>query len=86
MILNVKKIHAIKFQWFVTVPLDNTKSTMCHYEKFWMNFFCYSNIDRDHPLWTFILNDLKLWHVAQSKFATLYINYILKKMIIYLPM
>jgi hypothetical protein len=33
MILNVEKIHAIKFQQLVMVPLDNTKSTMWDHEK-----------------------------------------------------
>jgi len=56
------------------------KSTIWHYEIFWVfNFFYYSNIDLGHPLWTFILNGFRLWHMVQSKFSTWHINYILEK-------
>jgi hypothetical protein len=50
MILNVEKIHAIKFQQLVMVPLGNTKA---HYVALYGNLnesFYYSNIDLGHPL------------------------------------
>jgi hypothetical protein len=62
------------------VPLGDTKIQQVALWRFLVeNSFCYSKIDLDHPLWTFMLDGPKLWHVAQSKFATWHINYILGK-------
>jgi hypothetical protein len=43
------------------------------------DFLNYSNIDIGCPLWTFILNGPRIWHVVQSKSITWHINYILTK-------
>ncbi len=37
--------------------------------------------DIHRPLWSFVLNDLGLWHVTQSKVATWHINWILETII-----
>ncbi len=67
MILNVEKSMPSNsndlWWWHLTIP----KSTMWHYEEFWWKFFYYSNIDLGHPLWTFILDGHKIWHVVQLK-------------------
>ncbi len=73
MILNVDKIHAIKFQWLVMVPLGDTKM---HHVALWI--FLGETLVLA-PLWTFILDGLKLWHMAQSNSTAWHINYILKK-------
>jgi hypothetical protein len=79
MILNVNKIHAIKFQWLVMVPLGDTKM---HHVTLWNflgeNSFIIQTLVLA-PLWTFILDGLKLWHMVQSKSITWHINYILEK-------
>jgi hypothetical protein len=79
MILNVDKIHAIKFQWVVMVPLGDTKM---HHVALWKNLGENSFIIQTlvlAPLWTLILDCLKLWHVVQSKSTIRHINYILEK-------
>jgi hypothetical protein len=79
MILNVEKIHAIKLQWLVMVPLCDTKMHHVTLRKFLgeNSFIIHTLIFA--LLWTFILDGPKLWHVAQSKSNMWHINYILKK-------
>jgi len=44
----------------------------------WHYGFFFWNIDIHHPLWLFILYDLKLWHVAQFFLKMWNINWILE--------
>jgi hypothetical protein len=60
--------------------IHSSKCNMWHYEIFLMGFFW--DIGIHHPLWLFILNGLKLWHVAWSKVITWHINWIWKQIYI----
>jgi hypothetical protein len=76
MILYVEKIHAIKFQQLMMVPFGNTKM---HHNAIWeilgeIIFFILG-----HLLWTFILDNPRLWHVVQSNSTTWHNNFILGK-------
>ncbi len=42
--------------------IHSSKFNTWHYEDFWVTFW---NIDIYYPLWLFILDDFKLWHMAQ---------------------
>jgi len=50
MILNVEKIHAIKFQRLVMVPFCNTEAHYVALYGILNEFFNYSNIDLGNPL------------------------------------
>jgi hypothetical protein len=47
-----------------------TCDTKIHHVELWKNlgeFFYYSNNDLGHPLWTFILDGPRLWHMAHNQ-------------------
>jgi len=48
-------------------------------KKFGWKLFYYSNIDHGHALWAFTLDDLRLWHMAQSKYVMCHITKFWKK-------
>jgi hypothetical protein len=64
MILNVKKSSCHQIPMIFDGPFGITK---IHHMALWRNLGDlekYANINFDHPLWTFILNGSRLWHMV----------------------
>jgi hypothetical protein len=64
--------HNVMLRSFFIHP---SKFNIWHYEK---NLWFFWNIDVHCPLWLFVLNNLGLWHMAQSKVVMWHINWILE--------